>query len=397
MRQTKIFEITPLGSHELGKPSNRLIGDARRVLSLVDGISSVGSISKKIPPSVRAALDDMLEGMLADGLIVDTGKGEFDIPLKKMAAMFEEKIQAAIEASKESTRDIVAFAELELERRTEAEHKLASTDAKLTQTSMNLALVTNQYDLLKQQVLSYKQGMEAKINEQQAQLVAVLGQSQDAQSQRFKLESELNQMRSDFSQLQNTVQKKEAHLDETLRMRVLAEQRAEQTKREQMKEAADEVARSHPHYARIRGLEFFKDFRDSDLAELLLWTEWKLFKEGQPILVEGETSFPFYVIVSGKIEVTKGGKELIVLKAGEPFGEISYLDNDNPHRSASVIARTDAELLLIDPSYLDSAAPMLRMCIAEAIVRVQAKRLRRAINTIVKLLIDKNTNVDVLP
>jgi CRP-like cAMP-binding protein len=364
-------------------------------LSLIDGISNVDGVGKKVPPSVRSGLDDILERLLAAGMIVDTGKGEFDIPLKKLASMFEEKIQTAIEASKEATRDIVSFAELELERRVETEHKLAASDAKLMQTSMNLALVTNQYELLKQQVFAYKQGMEAKITEQQSQLVAVLGQSKDAQAQRFKLESELNQMRSDFVQLQDTVDKKAAHLDETLRLRVLEEQHAEQAKRQQLKVAADEVARSHPHYVRIRGLEFFKDFRDSDLAELLLWTEWKAFKEGEAVLTEGETSFPFYIIVSGKLDVVKGGKELIVLKAGEPFGEISYLDDDNPHRSASVVAKTDCELLLLDPSYLDNAAPMLRMCIAEAIVRVQAKRLRRAVNMVVKLLVDKNAIVDL--
>ncbi len=397
MRQTKIFSITPLGTHELSKNSGRVTGDTRRVLSLIDGVTSVAGIAKKIPPSVRGALDDMLEGMVVDNLISDTGKDELDVPLKKLAVMFEEKIESAITASRDMTRDIVAFAELEMERRLDAERKLVSSDARLSQANMNVALISNQYELLKQQVLSYKQGMEARIGQQQAQLVAVLGQSQEAQSQRFKLESELNQMRMDFSQLQDTIEKKEARLDETLRMRVLEQQREEQAKKAQLQETATEVARSHPHYARIRGLEFFKDFRDADLAELLLWTEWKLFKAGQPVLLEGETSLPFYIIVSGKLEVTKGGKELIVLKAGEPFGEISYLDNENSHRSASVIARSDAELLLIDPSYLDSADPMLRMCIAEAIVRVQAKRLRRAINTIVKLLIDKNATVDVLP
>lgn len=395
MRQTKILALTSLGRDEAAYPTGKVMGDERRVMLLIDGISSVEGVGKKVPPSVRAQLDEILERLLAAELIADTGKGEFDIPLKKLASMFDEKIQTAIAASKEATRDIVSFAELELERRIEAEHKLASSDAKLMQTSMNLALVTNQYETLKQQVFAYKQGMEAKMVEQQSQLVAVLGQSKEAQAQRFKLESELNQTRSDFVQLQDAIERKAAHLDETLRLRVLEQQHAEQQKREELKVAANEVARSHPHYARIRGLDFFKDFRDSDLAELLLWTEWKSFQEGEMVLTEGETSFPFYIIVSGKLDVVKAGKELVVLKAGEPFGEISYLDDDNPHRSASVVAKTDCELLLLDPSYLDNAAPMLRMCIAEAIVRIQSKRLRRSLNMIVKLLVDKNATVDL--
>lgn len=395
MRQTKIFSITYEGRDELEYSTGMLIGDERRVMRLIDGITSVEGIAKKVPPSVRVGLDDILEKLLAARLIEDTGKGAFDIPLKKLALMFEEKVEAAILASKEAHKDIVSFAELELERRIETEHKLASSEAKLTQANMNLALITNQYESLQQQVATYKQGMEAKIAEQQGQLVAVLGESQAAKSQRFKLESELNQMRSDFLQMQDTIEKKAARMDETLRLRVLEEQHALQVKKEQMKVAADEMVRSHPHYARIRGLEFFKDFRNSDLAELLLWTEWKEFKEGQSILIEGEMSLPFYIIVSGKLQVLKGTKELIVLKAGEPFGEISYLDNDNPHRSASVVAKTDCELLLLDPSYLDNAAPMLRMCIAEAIVRVQAKRLRRAVNMVVKLLVDSNAEISL--
>lgn len=395
MRQTKIFSITYEGRDELEYSTGRLTGDERRVMSMIDGISSVEAIGKKVPPSVRVNIDNIFEKLLAAKLIEDTGKGAFDIPLKKLALMFEEKVEAAILASKEAHRDVVSFAELELERRVEAEHKLVSSEAKLAQTSMNLALITNQYESLQQQVTTYKEGMEARIAEQQAQLVSVLGQSKEAQAQRFKLESELNQMRSDFVQMQDTIEKKAARMDETLRLRVLEEQHALQVKKEQMKVAADEMVRSHPHYARIRGLEFFKDFRNSDLAELLLWTEWKEFKEGDKILIEGEMSFPFYIIVSGKLQVLKGSKELVVLKAGEPFGEISYLDDDNPHRSASVVAKTDCELLLLDPSYLDNAAPMLRMCIAEAIVRIQSKRLRRSLNMIVKLLVDKNATIDL--
>jgi CRP-like cAMP-binding protein len=143
-------------------------------------------------------------------------------------------------------------------------------------------------------------------------------------------------------------------------------------------------------------LEFFKKFRNSDLAELLSWAQWMTVKEGETIMSESDEGLSFYIVVSGRLVAMKGKHVLTVLRAGESFGEMSYLDDESVQRGASVIARTDCELLMIDPMFLESAELMLRMEVAEALVRVQAMRLRRAMIAVVRVLDETGRNSESL-
>jgi len=118
----------------------------------------------------------------------------------------------------------------------------------------------------------------------------------------------------------------------------------------------------------------------------LIYAQWREVKIGEVVVAEGEDDCMLYVIVTGKLAVMKGKKVLHIFHAGEPFGEIAYLDDENPLRSASIVARTDGLLLVFNPAYLDEAEVIFRMRVAEAFVRIQAKRLRRAVEVVNNLL-----------
>jgi CRP-like cAMP-binding protein len=60
------------------------------------------------------------------------------------------------------------------------------------------------------------------------------------------------------------------------------------------------------------------------------------FNAGQTIVKEGELGIGFYVIITGKAEVRRGGKVLSQLGKGDFFGEMAVLDNQP--RSADVVA-----------------------------------------------------------
>ena len=78
------------------------------------------------------------------------------------------------------------------------------------------------------------------------------------------------------------------------------------------------------------------------------------YADGEIIVREGDTGREMYVIRSGRVEVTKslGGRNVVLatLERGSFFGEMSLLES--LPRSATVRAKGDAELLVIEPGAL---------------------------------------------
>ncbi len=77
----------------------------------------------------------------------------------------------------------------------------------------------------------------------------------------------------------------------------------------------------------------------------------KQLKEGEILFSEGDEGEEMYLIKSGKIrivkEMGKGEKKtLAVLEGGSFFGEMAVLDKSP--RSASAVADTDTELIIVD-------------------------------------------------
>lgn len=398
MNDRKIYARTSHGGASLEgvRPGVAgLSGDEMRVMKLVDGIASVAEIEKMLPPSVRAHMSEIFSRLLASRLIAENGSATMGMHIKVPARVSREDVQITLMSSQKLNKDMLVLAEIEIERRMELEEDFAVAKAELTSARTMLGDVkaqldaeSSKYQMLKQKVLAYKQGMEGRIATLQSHIEKILGSRQAAQAERAQVAEDLELMRNRFAQMEAAVEENEATLDDTLRQRVLQEQRAEEEQRKLMKIQADEMVRTHPHYNLLRKLDFFKDFRNSDIAQFLIYAQWREAKAGEAVVAEGEDDCMFYVIVSGKMMVLKAGRTLHVFHAGEPFGEISYMDDQNTQRSASVVARTDCLLLVFDPAYLDDAEMIFRMRVAEAFVRIQARRLRRAVEVVNNLLVE---------
>jgi len=388
MGESMIYARTDAGNAELDKADSKVVGDAKRLMLLVDGKSSVDAIGKKVPPSVRKYMDGIFTRLLAERLIVESGKVDIVVAVKPHSRITSEQVKEAMLTSQKFSKDMLGLAEIEIERRLELEQDLAESQAKLSETTAHLNSVTARYHTLKEQVLLYKQGMEATIAAQQAQLTDLSGQSQASQTEKEQLEQAHKTMLGEFQHMQKTLRQNSDRMDETVRIRVLEQQHKGIEKRKQQKMSDDEMVQNHPNFQAIRNLDFFKKFRNSDLAQILVWAEWKDVKKGEVVVEEGQFDIVFYIVVSGRLAVLKGKKNIQIIREGEPFGEIAYQAGDEPKRSATVIARTDCSLLLFNPAYLESAELMVRVLVAEAFMGVQARRLRSTVEMVSNLLVD---------
>ncbi len=100
-----------------------------------------------------------------------------------------------------------------------------------------------------------------------------------------------------------------------------------------------------PYEEMLASVPLFSRLEQDDLNRLGKAVVPRTYKEGTEIVKEGEQAVAFYVIVSGKVQVTKGGTELATKGAGEPFGEMALLDGFP--RSTSVVALEDTECLVM--------------------------------------------------
>lgn len=119
------------------------------------------------------------------------------------------------------------------------------------------------------------------------------------------------------------------------------------------------------------------------------------YEKGHILFHEGEPGKQMYVIQSGKVRITKQvrgvEKTLVVLDAGEFFGEMSILNNKP--RSASATIEDTAKLLTIDPKTFEA---MVRgnAEIAIRLIKKLAQRLQDADEQIENLLLkDHNSRV----
>ena len=104
-------------------------------------------------------------------------------------------------------------------------------------------------------------------------------------------------------------------------------------------------------FARISGLQFFKDFPDSDLWELIHAGEWLVVAPDTAIVSEGDVDPAFFVVVDGSVRVEKNRRCVVKLSAGECFGEMGMADGRK--RSASIVADSSATLFRVRSAVID--------------------------------------------
>lgn len=103
----------------------------------------------------------------------------------------------------------------------------------------------------------------------------------------------------------------------------------------------------------LRYLNFFKDFSDEQITDVVNASEWKEYAKGEVILTEGEIETSFYIISKGGVEVLRKDTVIGVMKQGDCFGEIAFM-TQRP-RVATIKARTDVSLMCVSKSLMEQA------------------------------------------
>jgi len=157
----------------------------------------------------------------------------------------------------------------------------------------------------------------------------------------------------------------------------------------------DRIMDERPIIEKLRKIVLFQGIKDDDerLARLAGIVSVRRCKRGHYVITEGEEGSDFYILNKGTASVLKRTLDndvytMVTLTDGEHvfFGELALMDEEL--RSASVIADTDCEFLVInrdDFNRLGEEDPWLGLLVTRAIGRAVSRRLRKTNEDLITL------------
>lgn len=123
----------------------------------------------------------------------------------------------------------------------------------------------------------------------------------------------------------------------------------------------------------VRGVPIFKELRDDFLVRLASVMDELSFPKEYTIFTEGQEGRALYIVVSGRVRVHLGNRDLAELDPGACFGEMSLFDSEP--RSASITTLEPCDCLVLTQQQLYDAIDETPG-IAINIIRLLSRRIR---------------------
>lgn len=95
----------------------------------------------------------------------------------------------------------------------------------------------------------------------------------------------------------------------------------------------------------IQSIPLFRQLDYKEVVTILTIISVRAYGPGDDVITEGEVGDELFVVLTGSVDVKKGGRTLATLKKAKHFGEMALLDNEP--RSATVMAAEHSKLMVI--------------------------------------------------
>jgi serine/threonine protein kinase len=125
-------------------------------------------------------------------------------------------------------------------------------------------------------------------------------------------------------------------------------------------------------------LDFFRDFDDVQLWEVVRIATWRPVTRDAIVLKEGDSGDSFFIVGRGEVEVTRAGTYLNTLYTGNCFGEMLYFAEAVTQRTTTIRALTDGMVIEIRAVALLQASQGCQNQFNKAFVRILIDRISQA-------------------
>ncbi len=130
-----------------------------------------------------------------------------------------------------------------------------------------------------------------------------------------------------------------------------------------------------PKATDLKSIWLFSSCTGAELRKIRSSLDSLSVPAGKVLVEEGRIGQEFFIIVDGTAAVTRNGKKVATLGAGNHFGELALLDR-RP-RSASVVTETDMDVLIMSQRQFNGLLESVPT-IARKLLSALATRLREA-------------------
>lgn len=139
----------------------------------------------------------------------------------------------------------------------------------------------------------------------------------------------------------------------------------------------NDVVLAEARIATLKRIPIFAHLTYNELVRVLGLTRLAEAQKGEVFIMEGQTGDELYVVLSGEVEVLKGGVPITKLNAGVHLGEMALIDN--APRSATIRASSHVHLLAMRREEFFSLVrtePVIASKLLWSFVKVLSARLR---------------------
>ncbi|RZJ09190.1 MAG: cyclic nucleotide-binding domain-containing protein, partial [Rubrivivax sp.] len=138
--------------------------------------------------------------------------------------------------------------------------------------------------------------------------------------------------------------------------------------------------RDSERFNMLRSLEFFAEFGDVQLWEVVRRARWKRFPLGHALFRRGQEGNSFHIIAQGEVEVFRDGRLVATLGQGTSVGEMAYLapNPDLRRHSTDIKVTHECTTICFQPEAMDLLSPECQHRFDQAFIRVLVRRLHAA-------------------
>jgi len=137
----------------------------------------------------------------------------------------------------------------------------------------------------------------------------------------------------------------------------------------------DQVIRDSEKFLSLRPAGLLTQLSDAEVWELARIGAWRRLPSHTALLREGEPGDSLFILANGEAKVTVRGRLLNVLRAGDCFGEMGYVQGESSQRNATVESTTDVLIAELAPEALDQLTVGCQLKLNRALLRALADRL----------------------